>query len=250
MLDLSAVLGASGVRATVSSRQDGDMGFSRKPDPAPIREARRRFLGAAGMDPAAAAAVRQVHGSRVLVAGAPERGRGGLDPARSLGDADGIVTRERGLPLLALSADCCLVALAAADGSAAGVVHSGWRGAVARAPMAGVRALEEASGVPAKAMRAALGPAIGPCCYEVGREVVDALLVNFGARSGEWIRPGRSADRPRFDLPAAVRAGLRDAGLPADAVGPAGPCTLCGDGWFSHRRGDEERFLLAVAIAR
>lgn len=249
MLDLTASLGAPGVRAFVSARADGSMGFTGAPDPDAVREARRRFLGAAGMDVEGAAAVRQVHGNRVLVAGAGERGRGGLDPARSLGEGDGIVTAERGLPLLALSADCGIVALATSDGRAAGVVHAGWRGGVARAPTAAVRALERLAGVHAGEIRAAFGPAAGPCCYEVGREVVDALLVNFGERCGPWIRPGRSAEHPKFDLPALVRAGLLDAGVPAESIGPPGPCTICGDAWFSHRRGDAGRQLLAVAIA-
>ena len=238
MIDLSGPLGVPSVRVVVSGRDDGPMGFTGAPDPEPVREARRRFLAGTGLDPEAAAAVLQVHGARVLRAGPGDAGRGGLDPARSLGEADGIVTAEPGLPLLVLSADCVVAALAADDGRAVAVLHAGWRGAAAGAPAEAVRALASASGAPPARLRAVLGPAIGPCCYEVGEEVAAAFP--------GFLREG-SRGRPHLDLPGAVRAGLAAAGLPAGAVGPAGPCTRCGGRWFSHRAGDAGRILLAAA---
>lgn len=247
MIDLAAALGVAGVRALVSGRADGNMGFTGAPDPEAVRGARRRFLEAAGMEAAAAAAVRQVHGNRVLRAGPGDRGRGGLDPASLLGDADGIATTEKGLPILALAADCCVGVLAAEDGRGAAVFHSGWRGALARTPAAAVRALGEALGIPGSSLRAVLAPAIGPCCYEVGEEVVASFREGFGAGAGAWFLPGRGGG-PRLDLPAAVRAGLIDAGLPPGAVAPAGPCTLCAGGWFSHRGGDAGRQMVAVVL--
>ena len=243
-IDLAAVLRVPGVVAAASGRSDGNLGFSRAPDPAAVREARRRFLGGLGLDAGAAAAVRQVHGARVLRAGPGDRGRGGLDPALSLGEGDGIVTAERGLPLLALAADCCVVALATADGRAAGVVHAGWRGALAGAPAAGVAALREEAGDAGAAVRAALGPAAGPCCYEVGEEVREDFRGRHGARSGAWFRAGPRG-RPHLDLPAAVGEGLREAGVEPPV---AGPCTICGAGWFSHRRGDGGRQAVVVAL--
>ena len=209
----------------VSGRADGNMAFGGAPDADAVRAARARFLARSGMDPAAAACVRQVHGCRVLVAGPADRGR-------VLGEADGIVTAERGLPLLVLGADCCVGALEAPG--ALGVFHAGWRGAKAGAPAATVAALVREFGVRPADLRATLGPAIGPCCYEVGEEVAREF-------------PGRMRGR-NLDLPGAVRAGLLAAGVPAEAVSPAGPCTRCGDGWFSHRRGDPGRQVLAAAL--
>jgi len=221
---LSAV---PGLRFAVSGRTDGNMGFTRAPDPEAVRAARRRFLRGAGMDPAGAVSVLQVHGSHVLRVGRDARGR-------LLGEADGLVTAERGLPLLVLSADCCVGVVAAEDGRALGAFHAGWRGAKAGAPAATVEALEREFGIPPASMRAVLGPAIGPCCYEVGEEVAREF-------------PGFMAGR-HLDLPGAVRSGLVAAGVPADAVSPAGPCTRCAEGWFSHRRGDPERQVLAAVL--
>lgn len=217
-----------GLRTAVSGRADGNMGFTRAPDPGEVRAARRRFLEGVGMDPGAAVSILQVHGRNVLRAGPGERGR-------LLGEADGLVTAERGVPLLVLSADCCVGVLAAADGSALGVFHSGWRGTAAGAPAATVAAMATEFGTAPASLRAFLGPAIGPCCYEVGEEV---------AREFPGFMDGR-----RLDLPGAVRAGLERAGVPASAIGPAGPCTRCGEGWFSHRRGDPGRQVLAAVIA-
>jgi YfiH family protein len=247
LIDLGAALGVPGVRAAVSGRADGPMGFTGAPDPGRVRGARRAFLGALGLDASRAVAARQVHGRRVIVAGADLRGRGGLDPAQGPGDADGLVTAVAGLPLLALAADCAVAVLAAGDGSAVGAVHAGWRGAVARSPGAAVAALRDAAGAAPASLRAALAPAAGPCCYEVGEEVREAFRGEFGAAADAWFRPGR-AGRPHLDLPAAVRAGLVEAGMDPARIGPAGPCTICGEGWFSHRRGDRER--QAVVVAR
>ena len=241
MTDLSAALGVPGVRVLVSERADGSMGFTGAPDRAAVGQARERFLAAAGFDPAAAAGALQVHGREILRAGPGDRGRGGLDPVRSLGEADGLVTVEPGLPLLALSADCVVAALAPRDGSAVAVFHAGWRGAAAGVAGAAVQALAEASGTPPDALRAVLGPAIGPCCYEVGEEVAAAFP--------RHLRPGRG-ERPHLDLPGAVRGALLRAGLRAEAVAGPGPCTLCSGGWFSHRRGDGERDRHAAARGR
>ena len=217
----------NGIRLAVSGRADGNMGFTRAPDPDAVRAARRRFLLGAGMDPAAAVSVLQVHGRGVLRAGPAERGR-------LLGEADVLVTAERGLPLLVLGADCCVGAVASADGRALGVFHAGWRGARAGAPAAAVEALRREFDADPAAMVAVLGPAIGPCCYEVGEEVAREF-------------PGRMTGG-RLDLPGAVRDGLIAAGIPPEAVSPPGPCTLCGDVWYSHRRGDPERQALAAMI--
>jgi YfiH family protein len=244
---LSPVLGVPGVRVAVSARNDGNMGFTGARDPKAVRDARRRFLADAGMDAGAAAAVRQVHGARILRVGARERGRGGLDPAAVLGDADGLVTADPGVPLLALSADCCVVALAADRGRGAAVFHAGWRGALAGTPAAAVQALSAESGAPPSTFRAVLGPAIGPCCYEVGEDVVIAFQKGFGEDASRWIRPG-PGPRPHLDVPAAVRQALVSAGLRPGSIGPAGPCTLCGGPWFSHRRGDAGRQMVAVMI--
>ncbi len=238
------------MRVAVSTRADGSMGFTGAPYPDAVRAARRAFLAAAGLDAAAAVAVRQVHGSRILLAGPGDRGRGGPDPAAVLGEADGIATHEAGLPLLVLSADCVVGAVADRNGRAVGVFHAGWRGVLAGAPAAAVEAVARLASLPAGVrgdFRAVLGPSIGPCCCEVGEEIPRRFLRRFGDAARAWFRTGRTG-KPHLDLPGAVLAALEAAGVPVEGVRGAG-CTRCGVDWFSHRRGDAGRQALVAVRA-
>jgi copper oxidase (laccase) domain-containing protein len=243
VIDLGPALRARGVRCVASARPDGSLGFTGAPDRDAIRAARVRLLGAAGLDAAACAGIRQVHGAAAFLVREP--GRGGLDPSCSPGEGDILATDRAGIPLLVLGADCVIGALAAADGRAVAAFHAGWRGAAAGAPAAAVAALE-GLGVPAGEQRAALGPCIGPCCYEVGPEVAAAFA---GAPGGaDLLRPGPRG-RPHLDLPGAVREALVASGVPREAVASPPGCTACEPGrWFSHRRGDAGRQGLVVAI--
>lgn len=157
--------------------------------------------------------VRQVHGAEVLRATAP-----GV-----LGEADAAFTTVPGLVLAVATADCYPVALVGRGG--VGIAHAGWRGAAAGV-VAALRAAMTGSGI--EVLAAAVGPGIGPCCFEVGEEVA--------ARFPSAV--GRTDDgAPSVDLPAVIReqvAGLR--------VWEAAACTMGDAGFHSHRRdGTRER---------
>ncbi len=161
---------------------------------------------------------RQVHGTRVVEA----NGTG------QQGEADAIFTCRPALPVAVGTADCLAVALHG-DGAAA-MVHAGWRGAAGGVVAAARQALA-AAGSPAT--RAAIGPGIGPCCYEVGPEVL-AEFPGFAATT-TW-------GTPSVDLAAAVRTQLE--GL---EVWDAATCTRCDDRFHSYRRDRTERRQVAVA---
>ncbi len=180
-------------------------------------EARAAISSRLGI-PADWAFVRQVHGTRVVEAAGP-----GLQ-----GEADAILTRRGGLPVAVATADCLPVALHGAG--AAAVVHAGWRGAAGGVVGAARDALEDAG---APATRAAIGPGIGACCYEVGDEVL-AEFPGFTSTT-TW-------GAPSVDLPAAVRAQL--AGL---EVWESGVCTRCDARFHSYRRDGTDRRQVAVA---
>jgi YfiH family protein len=157
------------------------------------------------------ARLEQVHGIDVRHATA----------AGSCGVGDALLTRTPGTALAVLTADCLPVVLVGAGGVA--VAHAGWRGLVDGVLEATVAALGDPS-----TLRAVLGPAIGPCCFEVGEEVA-------GRFPGAVRRPP-GARRPHVDLPAEARRRLHAAGLPDPAIGPPGPCTRCHQHhWPSHR---------------
>jgi hypothetical protein len=136
--------------------------------------------------------------------------------------ADGLWTDEPGLPVLAMSADCLPIALARTNGGppAVAVLHAGWKGLLAGIVAAGVEALGSGSLV------AAVGPAIGPCCYEVGEEVAEPYRARFGAD----VVHGRS-----LDLWACAERALLAAGV--SRVDRFDRCTACEpETFFSHRR--------------
>ena len=131
------------------------------------------------------------------------------------------------MALCVATADCVPVVLGAGDGVAA--VHAGWRGVVAGVVDRAVGALAVAVGE--RPVAAWIGPAIGPCCYEVGEDVASRVVA---ASATGVARRGRGA-RPHLDLVAAVEIQLRGAGV--EAIERLGPCTRCApELLYSYRR--------------
>jgi YfiH family protein len=211
-------LTAAGWAHAFSTRAaDGRADFDLSPGSHSLPARAGRLLAAAGVAGAAPSGQRQVHGDRVLPAGEADGA-----------EADGLLWL-RGDPVDPVpgvrTADCVPILLAARSGRAAAAVHAGWRGTAAGIAGRAVAALA-AAGVGAADLVAAVGPAIGPCCYEVGDEVVRAL--------------GAPAGGPTVDLRALNRALLEAAGVPRSAIHLAPWCTRCRpDLFFSHRRDGE-----------
>ena len=184
---------------------------------------------ASGPDVTGARGVAQVHDIRILVAeDAPAD-----DPAACF---DGLATGRPGVALAVRTADCVPVLLVEREGRAAAALHAGWRGTVGGIASVGVRLLRERFGVEPAALVAALGPAIGACCYEVDA----ALARRFADRFGRDVVRRDRGPRPHVDLIAANRVGLVEAGLSPDAVEALDRCTRCRDDLFpSYRREGE-----------
>ncbi len=187
-------------------------------DPARVVENRRRLCAAVAAEPEKATMALQVHGARVTEA----RPLGVVAPGTPYERCDGLWSDRAGQAMLLLTADCLPVALARAGGKPRLVLlHVGWRGLLAGIVEAGVAAL--ANGGEATA---AIGPGIGPCCYDVGEEVARPFRAGYGAD----VVHGR-----RLDLRAAAARALAAAGCDSIDILPL--CTSCQrDLFFSHRR--------------
>jgi YfiH family protein len=153
-------------------------------------------------------------------------------PGRA-GEADGVVTSAPGVLVGVVTADCVPVLLRAPETSVVAAVHAGWRGAAAGVVEAGVEELCGVAGAATRTIEAAIGPAIGPCCYQVGPDVRAAFERRLGNAAGSVFTPD-AGDRLRLDLRQAVRRLLEHAGVPAPAV--VGPCTCCTPALHSYRR--------------
>jgi polyphenol oxidase len=193
-----------------------NLGILTEDEPDRVVENRRILAGAAGVDPESASMAWQVHGARVFEAD----GRGIVKPGTDFEQGDGLWTETPGRAVGLLTADCYPVVLARQNGKPRIVVlHVGWRGLVEGILDNGVAAV----GGPALA---AIGPGIGPCCYEVGNEIA----APFRARFGNDVMHGRN-----LDLAEAIERGLRAAGV--ESVARTGHCTSCEpELFFSHRR--------------
>jgi YfiH family protein len=148
-------------------------------------------------------------------------GRGVVTPGLEFERCDGLWTDEPGRAVMLLTADCLPIAITRTNGHpAVAVLHAGWRGLLDGIAEAGARALGGGS------LAAAVGPGIGPCCYEVGDEVT----APFRERFGDDVVVGR-----RLDLAEAAERALRAAGC--ETVERVGLCTSCEEElFFSHRR--------------
>jgi hypothetical protein len=183
-----------------------------------------REIGAHGGTPIAVVVPRQVHGTRVARVTATERP-----------EADGLITTVAGVGVGVVTADCAPVLLLAPTARVAVAVHSGWRGTLGGIVREAVGAIATAAGVAPSELGAAIGPAIGPCCYEVGPEVRSAFVEHWGE---DFVAPFFTDRQPRpyLDLRALVRRQLEAAGLRADAIAVVGPCTKCAPAYASARR--------------
>jgi YfiH family protein len=168
----------------------------------------------------------QVHGAAVAVVGARDRGR-------IIYDTDALVTQAPGVLLMLRFADCTPIWLYDPTQGAIGLAHAGWRGTVAGTARAAAEAMQSAFGSKPADLVVGIGPAIGPCCYEVGEDVALAVRNAFPDLFPQLLVP-RTNGKWHLDLWAAnwhilARSGVRQ-------IEVAGVCTAChSEEWFSHR---------------
>lgn len=155
--------------------------------------------------------VHQIHSNRCMVA---------AERAGRIGDADALITNTPGLLVSVRTADCVPILLADPRRRAVAAVHAGWRGTVQNVAASAIGAMRNTFGSRPEDIIAAIGPCIGPCCFEVGPEVA----VEF-----QGIFPERKdlEGRTHVDLPEANRRQLVAAGVPDASISVAHICTAC-----------------------
>ncbi|HUS65400.1 MAG TPA: peptidoglycan editing factor PgeF [Kofleriaceae bacterium] len=201
-----------------------NLGYRWGDDPERVAENRRLLAEHAGYAPADLVATRHVHGTAVYRVG---------EPLADNAEFDGLVCDRPGPVLGAFAADCIPILFGDPVARVVGAAHSGWRGTLAGVQRNVVARMEEL-GAHAADVRVALGPSIGPCCFEVGPEVVEAFEQALPDL------PGLVVDGPRkkhIDLLLATRTMLERAGVHPEHIDSTPPCTRChADRFFSYRR--------------
>jgi polyphenol oxidase len=219
--------------ASVSPYDTLNLGLHVGDAPATVLRNRARLWSAVTPGSAPPVIAEQVHGVTPAVVGTAEAGRGWEARETAISDTDALVTRDAGVALAMLVADCAPVALVAPEG-VLGLAHAGWRGLANGVLEATLRQMAALGGGPPHRYRALVGPCIRACCYEVGEEVWRHFPESCLAPAG---RPTAR----RLDLMAAVVHRLEQAGLPPEQISTLGLCTACHpDLFFSHRRATRE----------
>lgn len=241
ILQFENLLQAQGVRHAVFTRRGGvssapystlNLSVSVPDDKADVYTNRRRAYGLFGRDTSTVVHAHLIHGAAVARVTQDHNGTW-------IGHTDGIMTDQPGCALTMNYADCTPIFLFDPLNHAMGLGHAGWMGAVRDLPGALVRAMTAEFGSDPATLIAGVGPAIGPCCYEVAEPLIgqvkdtftdaESLLLN-----GQNGAPQANEGHLYFDLPQANRSRLRRAGV--HDIEMSGLCTACRtDLFFSHR---------------
>ena len=225
-----------------------NMGLHVEDAPEAVLENRRRFLRALDLKAELAVSPEQVHGTEVYQVRDEDKGRGALAYAEAIPRTDALITDVPGVPLLLCFADCVPLIFYDEEHHAIGAAHAGWKGTVGGVAGNTVSAMQRAFGTEPDKLLAGIGPAIGPCCYEVGEEV-EAQFREIWPRHADKLFSMQEGRR-KLDLWEANRQQLLSAGLPAANIECAETCTACQHKWFFSYRADGGRTgRLAAVIA-
>jgi YfiH family protein len=214
-----------------------NLGWRWGDDPAHVAENHRRLLAVSGAQ--AMCQLSQVHGTEILRVHAGEA-VAGIATQR----ADGLVSDQVGLALSVHVADCTPILMACATTGACAALHAGWRGTVLGMARQGVRAMAEQSGCRPGDLRVALGPCIGPCCFE--------FLAAMPAAGDNGVIVSRLGRKPHIDLRRFQRLDLEAVGVPSENIDASAECTFCdpADRFFSFRRAGRATGQMVGFIAR
>jgi len=224
-----------------------NLGANRGDDPGHVEENFRRFCAAVGSDASALVKNHQVHGALVRsVTQADVQS----DPALpGMEEADGLITDQPGVCLTVFSADCIPILFYDPRCRVIAAAHAGWRGTAAGIAEQTVQALVRGYGCDPADILAAIGPGIGPCCFETHADVPDGLRAGLGRDSENFIFPIPHTEKFRVDLKGSNAQWLTRAGLLPEHIAVCSHCTACRpDLFWSHRRMGTVRGSMASMI--
>jgi len=211
-----------------------------------VLENYRRFCGVTGVKTDRAVLSKQVHETIVRLCTSADAGKG-LFSERDY-TADALITNEPELPLFVFSADCGIILLYDPDHNAAGAIHAGWRGCAAGIVEKAIRAMQDAFSSDPARLLAAVGPCIGPCCFETDDDVPTAMRAALGTDAEPFLE--KRGAKWHVDLAGLNRAWLLRAGLLPEHIDSCGLCTGCHpDLFWSHRKMGDRRGAQVAMIA-
>lgn len=224
-----------------------NLGASRGDVPANVRENFRRLCAALGADPGALVKNHQVHSTRIRPVTKADVME---DPAApGVFEADGLVTDQTGVCLTIFSGDCIPILLYDPVRRCIAAAHAGWRGTAAGIAARAAEAMVRDYGCSARNILAAIGPGIGPCCFETHIDVPNDLRAGLGRGAEPFIRPLPGGEKYQVDLKKANGRWLERSGLDPNHIAICSACTACDlDTFWSHRVQGTTRGSMAAMI--
>lgn len=177
------------------------------------------------------ATVKQIHSDQILVA----------DKPGNLGPGDALISNQPGVTVAIRTADCLPILIVDTRTRAVAAVHAGWRGVVAEIASKTVDTMRLQFGSRPEDLEIAIGPGIGPCCFEVGPEVAVQFRAFFPERNDLH-------SRTKLDLAETITRQLRRNGVTPSQISPSGLCTCCKSEFESYRRDREDAGRMTAAI--
>lgn len=208
-----------------------NLGFHVGDDPGRVGQNRALLSNALSLEPSRLTSPRQRHTATAALLDDPGQvGAGAYGAGSAFDPCDALFTAFKKAPLLLHFADCVPVALCGegANGPVVGIIHAGRKGLAQGVIARAIAFMWERLGAAPGGVTAAIGPSIGPCCYEVDAGITAAFRERFGPRAAT---PGN-----HLDLRAAATGALGAAGVPADNMHILDICTACDSDFYSYRR--------------
>ena len=233
-----------GVRHFVTTREDGygegdfgsfNLGLNTGDDDAIVAENRQRLASSLGISIDDFITLRQIHSNKVI----PIKSRDDIEHIKNHENnhADALVTNLAGIYLIVQVADCLPILLFDPVQKVTAAVHAGWRGTVKKIVRETIRMMTGEFGCAPENILAGIGPSIGPCCYEVGDDVVREVTENL-SNADKLLKDSPSGEKKHLDLREANSQELTEAGLIDANIEQAGICTCCNsDEFYSYRCG-------------
>lgn len=215
-----------------------NIGFGTADSPQNVGLNRQKLADASDIPLAYFCVPQQCHGTHIATVEAADRGRGALEKESALPECDAMITKEKNVCLMVLSADCVPLLFYDPIQQVIGACHAGWRGTVHLLAQKTALAMQNQYGCQMHNIRVAIGAAIGVAHYEVGEEVVLAVRQAFAPADAERLLPyQQESKKHHFDLHLANFLQLEAIGLLPQHIEAAPFCTYQRtDLFFSARR--------------
>ncbi len=230
------------IRAGLSLRLLGSMSFQREPL-ATVLDRRHEFFQGMHIDIENVVGMELAHGRRVVRVTSQDRGLGATSAKDAFPKTDALITNDTDVWLLSTHADCAPVFVYDPVKSAVGVAHAGWKGLLFGIVGKTITRFVDFFQTNPADLLVWVGPTIGPCCYQVGKDIADAFRTLYSGENVVIISKGK----PNLNLWRIIEIELFHAGIPDDSIELPTECTSCHSRYGSYRR-DKNRTVYMGAV--